>query len=92
MNEKDHNIISCKIAAQLISESRETELSLQKKAELKAHLAICEACRYYLRQWEKLYEIFSGYSGSVLKIYANANLSLSESSRQRITDYVNRNS
>ena len=46
--------LSCKEATRLMSQAEDRELSPQERAALKAHLAICKACRAANDQMQQL--------------------------------------
>ena len=46
--------LSCKEASRLMSQSEDRELSPGERAALKAHLAICKACRVANEQMRQL--------------------------------------
>jgi anti-sigma factor RsiW len=46
--------LSCKQASRLMSQAADRELSSSERAALKAHLAICKACRVASEQMQQL--------------------------------------
>jgi hypothetical protein len=46
--------LSCKDASRLLSQSMDRKLSLAEQAKLRLHLALCDACRSFGRQLERL--------------------------------------
>jgi anti-sigma factor RsiW len=46
--------LSCKEASRLMSQAEDRELSAGERAALKAHLAICKACRVAAEQMRQL--------------------------------------
>ena len=46
--------LSCKEASRLMSQAEDRELSAGERAALKAHLAICKACRLASEQMQQL--------------------------------------
>jgi anti-sigma factor RsiW len=46
--------LSCKEASRLMSQAEDRELSPGERATLKAHLAICKACRVASEQLQQL--------------------------------------
>ncbi len=87
--EKD---ISCKRAAELLSESFEHELSLPKKIALKTHLAVCRTCVYCYRQLKGLRAIFRGYDKAVTELPPPSCSCLSDGAKKRIKHTLNEQS
>jgi len=81
---KEPQIISCKIAAKLMSQSFERQLSAQEQLKLKAHLAVCNTCRACYRQLKALRNILPRYIKAVLTIDPPIELSLSPQAKMRI--------
>ena len=46
--------LSCKEASRLMSQSEDRELSAAERAALKAHVAVCKACRVAAEQMHQL--------------------------------------
>ena len=46
--------LSCKEASRLMSQAEDRELSAPERAALKAHLAVCKACRVAAEQFREL--------------------------------------
>lgn len=81
---EESDIISCKIAARLMSISFERKLTLSEQASLKAHLAICKTCRYCFRQLKGLRQLFCGYVRAVATLPVPAQVSLSSQAKLRL--------
>lgn len=81
---KEHSIISCKIAARLISESLDHRLSIRQWLSLKTHLAVCDACLLYRKQLRSLQEILGHYTQSLAKLSSATENSLSAKAKERM--------
>jgi len=82
-----HNLrtpISCKKAAQLLSESFERKLSLKKVMALKTHLAICKTCVSCSRQIKALQKLFHRYNKAVIELPPPASCCLPDDTRAKI--------
>ncbi len=77
-------IISCKIAAELISKSLDRKLSLYEQASLESHLAICGACVSFLKHLNFLNKILPQYPQFIDNITPPAEELLSQESKIRI--------
>jgi len=84
MKEKAQKMISCKIAAKLMSLSCERKLTLKEQIALKAHLAVCETCRNCQRQIKALQKILPDYIQAVLRFPPPPELSLPLAAQKRI--------
>lgn len=52
---------SCLAITQVLSESRERELTVGERMELKMHLAICSKCKTFAKQLDVLDEVAKTY-------------------------------
>ncbi|MBF0386195.1 MAG: zf-HC2 domain-containing protein [Candidatus Omnitrophica bacterium] len=81
---KESDIVSCKIASKLISDSFERKLSLKEAVSLKAHLYICKTCVFFKNQVSGLREIISRYPNLAFGITPSSSTSLSRDAKDKI--------
>jgi hypothetical protein len=91
MEENKKNIVSCKIAAALISKSLEQKLSIKESVQLKTHLAICKTCVFYSNQIQALRQIFNKYSQTIIQLSDTAVQTLCEAAKKRIKSAIQEN-
>lgn len=85
-------MMSCQEAARLISEERDHPLSLGQKIGLRVHLAFCALCRGYKKNLQMLSLLAAGAGDAVMFAFGRTDgeLALSNASKQRIKDALNR--
>jgi hypothetical protein len=87
-------MMTCKEAAQLISEERDHPLSFGQKFGLRMHLALCELCRGYKKNLEMLSSIAARAGEAVMTRLpiggAEEDLVLSAARKHRIKEELER--
>lgn len=74
-------MLSCKSAAELISNKLDRPLSLRERINLKMHLFICTLCRRYAKQIQFIHN-------ASLNMKSKSTLTLSNKRRQRIKQHI----
>ena len=87
---KDTTTISCKKAAELLSESFEHPLPLSKKIALKTHLALCRTCVYCARQLQALRAVFRNYDSAISEQPPPDSCCLPDDAKKRLKESLNK--
>ena len=74
--------INCNEASRLVSETRDRELPLRQRMQLRFHLTLCKMCNVYSRQIDMLGEVSRRANMFVLQ--ASLPLALSANAKERI--------
>jgi hypothetical protein len=82
---------SCKQAAQLVNLSIERRLTARELLTMKLHLWSCKTCTFYKRQISALRKIFIRNEEALENIPPSEDEKLSECSRARMQDLIEKN-
>ena len=85
----ESNNSSCKKATVLMSKSMEEKLSLQEKASLAAHLAICKTCCFCFKQLTSIKKTIAYYADAICCHPVPDKHKLSENAKQKIKNKIN---
>ena len=83
-------MLACREATQLISRKLDGKLSPRQGLLLRMHLRICAACRAYQRQAQLLGGLLRSYFHGEQPVATGLGVALSEQSRQRIRNAIER--
>ncbi|MCD4780054.1 MAG: hypothetical protein K8S27_05840 [Candidatus Omnitrophica bacterium] len=87
---KYKELISCRIAAQLLSEKIDHSLPITKELKLKAHMAICKTYRLCESQIIALRKAFVQYFSALTQHPVSQNKSLTSTAKERIKKAIRR--
>ena len=65
------DMLNCKDTTKLVSEGLDRKLSFKELLGLKAHLAMCSACRNFKQQMNTMRQAMNFYASSDLKLPKN---------------------
>ena len=86
--DKCKELISCRIAAQLLSEKIDHKLPIVKEIKLNAHMMICKTCRLYESQIIALRKAFVQYFKAISQHPPPEDKCLTPRAKRRIKEAI----